>query len=75
MTIGPGKYDDLCTEARKKAEANGAVLLIFDGNKGSGFAVQATAFMLTKIPDLLRTIANEAESALKKDFKDATESN
>lgn len=27
--IGPGKYDDLSTEARTKAKAEGVILLVF----------------------------------------------
>lgn len=35
---GPGKYDQLCTMVREEAGAEGgAIVIIFDGNQGSGF--------------------------------------
>lgn len=38
---GAGKYDDLCTQVREAAEAQAVVLVVMDGNKGSGFSVQS----------------------------------
>lgn len=38
MFNGPGKYDELCTDARMESKAEGAVLIIFDGKHGDGFA-------------------------------------
>ena len=43
MGHGPGKYDDLCTQARNTAKAAGVVLIVFGGEKGDGFSVQASA--------------------------------
>jgi hypothetical protein len=40
MPIGPGKYDHICTVARNAAQARGALLIILDGDQGSGFSVQ-----------------------------------
>jgi len=59
MPIGPGKYDDLCTQAREGAKATGAVLIIMEGNKGAGFSVQAPPELLMFIPGFLREIAKE----------------
>ncbi len=40
MAYGPGKYDDLATYVREKAEAKGVLILVLDGNRGSGFSAQ-----------------------------------
>lgn len=40
MAIGPGKYDDLCTHVRTAANAGGAVVVVFAGDKGTGFSCQ-----------------------------------
>jgi len=53
----PGKYDDLCTEVREKAQAMGAVIIIFDGNKGNGFSIQLPFEQLLKLPDVLEDVA------------------
>ena len=40
MEIGTGKYDQLCRHACGEAGAMAAILIIFDGDQGSGFSVQ-----------------------------------
>lgn len=64
--IGAGKYDDLCTEAREKAYAVGAILIIIQGNKGWGFSVQAPLEEMVNLPECLRNIADTIEADLKK---------
>lgn len=68
MAIGPGKYDDILTEARRKAGARGAVLIVFEGGKGLGFSVQASPLDTLRLPDVLRNIASTIEGDVKKDF-------
>lgn len=60
--IGPGKYDDLCTYVRKKAEAQGALILIINGNKGLGFSCQMTLNDALRLPIMLRVMADEIEA-------------
>jgi hypothetical protein len=62
MALGPGKYDEACTAARVAARAQGALLLIFQGQHGNGFSAQVPADMLSRIPEGLRQVANEIES-------------
>ena len=62
MAKGPGKYDDLCTMVRDKAEAECAILIVIGGNRGGGFAVQATADVVAKLPEMLRIMADEIEA-------------
>lgn len=61
--IGPGKYDDLCTEVRTKAKAEGAIVLVFNGEKGSGFSCQATIEDTMRLPEILRSMADQIESS------------
>ena len=60
----PGKYDDLCTMVREEAQAKGVALIIFDGNKGHGFSVQATMSSLMNLPDMLEYMAGEIRKDL-----------
>lgn len=62
--MGPGKYDKLCGLARRKAHADAAILMIFNGDKGSGFSVVSEAGMLAHIPALLERVAAEIRADL-----------
>ena len=66
MPLGPGKYDDLCTYVMEQAKAQGAIVIVFGGTQGSGFAVQATLGTHLTIPDLLETIAAEMRASMEK---------
>jgi len=61
MALGPGRYDDLCTEVREKAKAAGAILIILEGDRGMGFSVQAKPADLVKLPGVLRHMARAIE--------------
>lgn len=63
MPIGPGKYDDLATYVREKAEAAGAIVFVIDGNKGNGFAMQAPFDVTLRLPAMLRHMADEIEKS------------
>jgi len=60
---GPGKYDDLLTAARESAEAEGGILIILGGEKGSGFSVQGSYELTKQLPGMLRTVATQIERA------------
>jgi len=67
MALGPGKYDPLCTQAREAAKAAGVILVIFDGEHGSGFSVQSVSLELTALlPGMLRRFATEIEDSFVK---------
>jgi hypothetical protein len=72
--IGPGKYDDLCTQARDAAKAQGAILLILGGEHGSGFSAQLPAQTTLRIPEFLRDVADGIERAVKDDAERMGES-
>ena len=59
--IGPGKYDDICTAARMRHLAKGAIVIIIDGDRGSGFSVQAPPDVTAKLPAVLRYMADQIE--------------
>ncbi len=61
-TKNPGKYDDLCTQARNAAEAEGAVLIIARGNRGSGFSVQGPIELHATLPEVLDQMAAQIRS-------------
>jgi hypothetical protein len=61
MAFGPGKYDPECTEIRARLKAHGVLLMVFSGDRGSGFAAQLTPEMTMNLPKILRGIADEIE--------------
>jgi hypothetical protein len=62
--IGPGKYDDLATEARERAKATGVILIVIQGEHGSGFSCQANLQVTLELPKMLREMADEIEKDL-----------
>ena len=70
----PGKYDNLCTEARLKAKAHSAVLIILGGDKGFGFSVQMPEKAIAGLPAILEHMAAEIRRDMQSQTKnhDAT---
>jgi hypothetical protein len=66
MTVGPGKYDHLCTTVREKAQAQVAIIIVIDGNKGSGFSCQATPLVMVDVPQVLEKLAADIRADLKR---------
>lgn len=62
MAAGPGKYDPEATAARESAMAGAVVLIVLDGDRGSGFSVQVISpGVLERLPGLLRHMADDIE--------------
>lgn len=59
MTEGPGRYDDLCTIVREKANAAAALVIVLGGDRGSGFSMQALDIPASDIADLLESVARQ----------------
>ena len=57
--IGPGKYDALCTLVREKAKAKGVLLIVLNGDKGSGFSCQTDAESVLLLPEMLEYMAQQ----------------
>jgi hypothetical protein len=66
MPLGPGKYDDLASYVRERADAEGVIVIVVNGRQGNGFSVQGTATVTLKIPDLLDIVANEIRASFVK---------
>jgi hypothetical protein len=63
MPVGPGKYDADCTEIRERTKAEGVLLAVFGGEKGSGFSVQAPFELTVGLPEILRDLARQIEES------------
>lgn len=61
MAQGPGRYDEHCTNVRKATGAKGVILLVLDGQDGTGFSVQAEFDITEILPTLLRDVALQME--------------
>lgn len=56
----PGIYDEICTYARLQTDAETAIVIILNGNKGDGFSVQSYAPDTQEmLPKLLESIAQD----------------
>jgi subtilisin family serine protease len=66
MAVGPGKYDDLATAVRSAAVARGVIVVVFGGNRGSGFSVQADGPTTLQLPKILRDLADQIDADLTK---------
>jgi hypothetical protein len=67
VTTGPGKYDALATYVRESTGAATAIVMVIEGNQGSGFSVQTSEPLsaLTALPTLLRRMADDIEQDLR----------
>lgn len=64
--IGGGKYEKQCLRAKEECEAESLILVVFGGKHGNGFSVAAVPEICIKLPELLRSIADGMEVAMKK---------
>lgn len=75
MSMGAGKYDAECEAAREATSALVTLLIVLDGKRGSGFSLTALAGVqntaIEKVPQLLRTVANQVEVDLAMEKKKA----
>lgn len=62
MSIGPGKYDSMLTEALEKCDARQGILIVIDGNDGPSFCSQMDRKFMKFTPALLRDVADLIES-------------
>ena len=63
--LGAGKYDNACTVARLMTRAEVALVIILNGDKGSGFSMQgdeAARITVEKVAELLEAVAAEIRS-------------
>lgn len=63
IMMGPGEYDPECTAVRKATEAALAIVVVVNGNRGSGFSVQTIdPTAAQKLPSMLRIMADQIEA-------------
>lgn len=63
MALGPGKYDDACTQVRIDTNAHAVLLLVLEGTKGSGFSLQVHDMdIVAQLPTMLRNLADQIEA-------------
>lgn len=67
--IAPGKYDDECQRFRNELVAEGVLLVVANGKKGSGASCQSSMQCMEAMPAVLRLMADELE----RDVKEAKE--
>jgi hypothetical protein len=60
--IGSGKYDEEATLVQERTNAAGVIVIVIGGDKGEGFACQATLLVTLALPMMLRSIANQIEA-------------
>jgi hypothetical protein len=66
MAIGPGKYDDVATMAIQMTQAEGVIVIIWNGKEGAGFSAQfSDPVLMGHIPEMLRNIADQLDSDVK----------
>jgi hypothetical protein len=64
MPQGPGKYDEICEFVRDATKAEAVLICVVNGNKGDGFSVTGTNWMLVlELPRMLRKMAQEIEDS------------
>lgn len=64
MALGKGIYDEHLTVARDASKAEGAILIILNGDKGSGFSCQLSPYLMPRIPAMLEAMAQEIRKDL-----------
>lgn len=57
-----GKYASLCDEIRHSADADGAVVMIYNGDLGNGFSANGTPEFCAALPFVLRFMADKLEA-------------
>lgn len=65
-TEGGSVYYDECLEIQQRLEADGVLLIVANGKKGNGFAAAMTPDLVLKIPAVLRKMADDIESDMRK---------
>jgi len=64
MAYGPGKYDKEAMEILERTKAQGVLLMVFNGDRGNGFSMDADINLMLSIPAILRAIAKQIEEDL-----------
>lgn len=63
--VGPGKYDELATYALRQSVAEGVIVIVINGRRGTGMAVQASLPLTLTLPAVLRACADDIEASFR----------
>lgn len=66
--LGPGKYDQQAEQLLKELSAQGLLLIVIGGNRGTGMSVKSDPVLLAALPTVLRHTADMIEGEVKKDL-------
>lgn len=66
MAEGPGKYDEQCTRVREATKADGVIVMVINGDKGTGYGAQLHPLIGPLVPQILRNVADQMEGDIKK---------
>jgi len=61
--IGAGKYYEACTVARLATKAEGVIIIVYGGEHGDGFSAQLPAYIVERMPQVLRQVADQIEAS------------
>jgi hypothetical protein len=61
MAWGPGKYDAEVTALRLKLHADGVLIYVLNGERGSSFCAQLPPAETFAMPAILRALADQIE--------------
>lgn len=64
--FGPGRYAAQCNQVLIESHADAVLLVVFNGDKGSGFEVHGKQGVVVDVPAILREMANVIEQEDKK---------
>jgi hypothetical protein len=65
MPWGKGKYDGACTAVRLATHARATLLIVIEGDRGTGFSLQTTdPHILGAVPNLLEETARQIRASL-----------
>jgi hypothetical protein len=69
MALGSGKYDDIAQEIFDRLKAQGVILLVMKGPRGSGMSCKTDATTLALLPAVLHALASAIESEIAEDLR------
>jgi len=64
MARGGGRYGGVATEVLLETQADGIIMIVLNGNLGSGFSVAVAEDIVLNVPNALRRLADEIEQDL-----------
>lgn len=64
MALGSGKYGEECSKILEETEAEGVILVVISGNKGSGFSCHASPEVVAELPSILENLSKQIKGSM-----------